>query len=554
MGRLDTLASRFLSLVVVAAALLHPGCASPDAVIAIDRPNVVPLPSDQTLPSLTLDATTISPMFTALLPVDAATVAALAVAGNLDIRQAREAVIESEGDVESTIGAAFPAIVPTALFEHVEGAVRASEGDIIGVRFDTFSPSIAVQWVLNPGRILANIAAAKKRLSASEFTEAAVSAETLRRAIVGFYALVLAQAEVGAAHQGKIEAEELVRITKFQTQVGVGVLADELRAVARLAERRQDVVLALVAFYEASVALGDTLNMDPGVTLVPSMAELPPTHFVRSDLTIEELMGFALAFRPDLASVRDLIEAAVADKDAAWWGQYGPEFAISYQYGGVMGNAGNVEPSRAFPPNLIVNPASANGSFTGNPVADGLIREGVLWGSQRADDRSDQSYGMNDQQRITAGVGWRLSLSAFGELKMAGARERRAAISGEQAVARVKQDVVRAVKASEAHRELIGLTRQQVDAAVEALRLTEANLSAGTMTTLDVLQSQDAATQARLRYAGAVVRYNQSQVNLLAAIGLIDSETVEAILTGGTGQGIDHDHSASVEEDPRGNG
>ena len=51
--------------------------------------------------------------------------------------------------------------------------------------------------------------------------------------------------------------------------------------------------------------------------------------------------------------------------------------------------------------------------------------------------------------------------------------------------------------------------------------------SSGTGLTIDVLQAQDAAYQARLRYATALVRYNQSQINLLAAIGLIDQETVE---------------------------
>ena len=45
-------------------------------------------------------------------------------------------------------------------------------------------------------------------------------------------------------------------------------------------------------------------------------------------------------------------------------------------------------------------------------------------------------------------------------------------------------------------------------------------------TTLDVLQAQDAATQARLRYARAVVSYNQAQVNLLAALGLISEESL----------------------------
>ena len=37
---------------------------------------------------------------------------------------------------------------------------------------------------------------------------------------------------------------------------------------------------------------------------------------------------------------------------------------------------------------------------------------------------------------------------------------------------------------------------------------------------------QDSATQARLRYAGAVVRFNQSQVDLLAALGLLDETSL----------------------------
>jgi outer membrane protein TolC len=43
------------------------------------------------------------------------------------------------------------------------------------------------------------------------------------------------------------------------------------------------------------------------------------------------------------------------------------------------------------------------------------------------------------------------------------------------------------------------------------------------MLLLDVLQAQNELDTARLRYADAVVRYNQSQVNLLASLGLLDA-------------------------------
>jgi len=48
------------------------------------------------------------------------------------------------------------------------------------------------------------------------------------------------------------------------------------------------------------------------------------------------------------------------------------------------------------------------------------------------------------------------------------------------------------------------------------------------MLALDALQAADAVNDARLRYARAVAAYNQSQVNLLAALGLIDGRRLSA--------------------------
>jgi outer membrane protein TolC len=42
---------------------------------------------------------------------------------------------------------------------------------------------------------------------------------------------------------------------------------------------------------------------------------------------------------------------------------------------------------------------------------------------------------------------------------------------------------------------------------------------------LDVLQAEDELDSARLRYAQAVAHYNQSQVRLLASLGLLKADT-----------------------------
>ncbi|MCH8150559.1 MAG: TolC family protein [Planctomycetes bacterium] len=117
-------------------------------------------------------------------------------------------------------------------------------------------------------------------------------------------------------------------------------------------------------------------------------------------------------------------------------------------------------------------------------------------------------------------------LRQAGRLHLLGRRdEQRAAL--DEAVALADETGDEALR-SKARRSLGALlfALSEYDAAQEALRLSEMNLKAGAMTTLDVLQAQDAATQARLRYAASVVHYNQSQVNLLAALGLLNEGTL----------------------------
>lgn len=508
------------------------GCQTPKFDAGPPRPDVSPSNQRTDQEALRLDASQIKPMYTELVPIDLPTVVRVAVAQNFDVRQARLSVEVSQGRYESTVGSAFPAIVPTAVFEHVEGSVRATEGNLVGVGFDTFQPSVAIQWIVNPGRVIYDIVAAKKRLHASEKLEQAVIQETLRQAVIQYYTLVFAQAGVTTAHQGVLEAEELLRISRIRVQTGMGVPADELRAKARLAERQQDLVSALNDLYNSSVALALTLHLDSATTLLPSVDAIPPITLVREDLPIDELLGIAVLFRPDLESVRQLAQAAAADTGSSWWGGFGPTMSLAYQYGGITGQANNVVPAEGIPGNLIVNSASANGSFSGNPFTNGLTKEGILRGSKRLDGRDDQTFSFSDQQRASAGLGWRFSLSAFGDLKTAKAVQKQAIIDAEQLLDIVRAEVVTAAQAGAAQDQLVALASQQVASAQEALRLSEANFRAGTMTTLDVLQAQDAATQARLRYARAVVRYNQSQVNLLAALGLLSED---AFLSGEEG-------------------
>lgn len=463
------------------ALLLLGGCASPQqSRTALEEPAVAPAHRPVSEHPIELDASRIAPMYREILAIDLPAVVRIAAAENFDVLQAREQVLASQSLLESARGSLFPSLVPSVSFEDVQGAVRATEGHLVGVGFETFQSSIAVQWVLNPGKVKYEIIAARKRLAASEHRQRAVVAETLRQAAVQYSELILAQARVAAARQAVSEAEELFRISEVRNKAGTGIPADVSRAQARLAIRQQELARALNAFYDASVSLSLTLGLDSSVTLVPEVAQLASVELVDDALELDELLELAVRHRPDLESVRAMAEAVAAQTNATWWSGFGPLLGVIYQFGGIESDDGNT------------------------------------------------SFAFKDQQRFSSGAGAPWSLSSFGAYKAAQAFERNALIEARRKLDEVVAEVVRFSQNSKTNRQLISESYKQLVAGEQAHRLVQANFQTGTMTLLDVLQSEDAQAQAHLSYAEAIIHYNTSQVNLLAALGLISEDRLTA--------------------------
>lgn len=440
-------------------------------------------PSTQPAGLLELGGAEIRPMYRELLAVDLESVARVVMSRNLDIQQARQRVEAARGRYESSIEAIFPVIAPSILYQHVNGVNQLGGGNLVLTHFNNLLPAITVQWILNPGQVVYDIIASRRRVEASGQQEEAVQLDSLRTAAVQYYDLVLTQAQVAAARQASGEAEESLRLTALRTRAGTALAADEMRSRAFLAGRRQDLLVAVNGFYLASLALSTTLQLDPVVTLVPGPDEIAQTTLVREDFSIDQLLGLAVRYRPDLMSARTLLASVEADHGASVWGGLGPQLQSAYSVGAL----GTELRGRDFHPR----------------------------GTQRA----------------SASAGFALGLSTFGHVKTADANVRSAAVDVERELERVRVQVVTAQQGSLTHAALIPIAREQVDSAQEALRLAESNLKAGTMLLLDVLQAEDELNTARLRYASAVVRYNQSQVNLLSALGLLNRQTLFAPTT-----------------------
>jgi len=467
--------------------MLLPGClVSHTRIPAKERPSVAPAPEPRT-GGVPLAPSRTRPLHRELLAIDLPTAARLVLARNPDIERARARVEGTRGRLESAEGALLPVLAPGLLFEWVDGGVRATEGNIVDVGFHSFTPFVAVQWVLNPGKVVYDLVAARKRFLSAQYEERAVVQEELKTAALQFYGLLLAQARVDAATQALAEGDESLRVARARRQAGLALPAEELRAEAEAAARRQDVTMEMQGFYEASVALALTLHLHPVVTLVPRAERLDPAPLVREDLPLDDLLALAVEHRDDLQAVRVLLEAAAAERSAAGWGALGPEAGAAYQVGGIMGRAQDV----------------------GSPPRD-------------------ETFGLRDQERFTAGARWRLGLSSLGDLRQARSAERHVALEATRKLDEVRAGVALHWQESRAQRQLVGEAERQVGSAEEALRLARAHHAAGAMTSLDVLQAQTAAAEARSRHIHALVGYNRAQVALLAALGLLEARSLGA--------------------------
>lgn len=432
-------------------------------------------PATQPSASLDLGGVTIQPMYRQLLAVDLPTVARVAGARSIEIRQAQARVQASRGRYESSVEAIFPVIAPSLAYQHLEGVNQNANGTLVLTSFNNLLPAITLQWIVNPGHIYYDIVASKRRLLAADKQEQAAELETLRTAAVQYYDLVLRQARVRVAQKAEAEAQEALRLAGAQVRAGTGLAADEMRAQAFLAGRREDLLIAVNDFYHASLALTLTLQLDPLVTLAPSAPAIEQKTLVDNALDIDKLLAMSIEYRPDLQAARDLLAAAQADKKAIIWGALGPQLQAAYTYGGLGTRVHQID------------------------------------------------YSLHEQQRGSASAGFALGASTFGNVHTASATLRSAALDVEQQLEQVRVQVVEAQQNSATTAALIPIARRQVESAQEALRLAQSSQREGTLLLLDVLQAEDAVDAARLRYADAVVHYNQSQVNLTAALGVLDA-------------------------------
>lgn len=387
--------------------------------------------------------------------------------GNLDTRIARSVVDAAWAERRSAVAAWWPDLTVGALSRHTDGMLQGTFGDLGEATFETALLGAIVRWNLNPGEIHHRGRAALEAASAAEAGADGVLERARAQAAARYIELAGAVALVGLARQTRDDAAEFLRLTRALEEKGIAPGVDVQRARAEAARREDSVATAERVYRVASARLAETLDLDPAVPILPAEASLGPVDLPPPE-DPEDLVALALAGRPEVRAAGREVAAAEARLAALRWGAFGPDVTLEVQQSAL---------------GLTFSDTGAQSIYT--------ARLGVTL-------RPDQA----------------------GELRAARARLEAARLREARARLGVRTEVVEAREAVVLSHRRLGPAREALEAAGQALRISQVRFASGLGSALEILQAQDAVAAARVTAAAVLVEAGRSVTDLRRAVGI----------------------------------
>lgn len=487
------------------------------------------LPAPKALPP---SATSLPPtpalMLDRVLPITLPAALQLAELSNLDIAQAREVVNQARAAQMQARAMALPNLQQSNAYNHHEGQIQKTEGNIITVNRDSLwnnvGPVLSYQLVDTIfSRLLAN-----RLLDATQAGMRRVNNDTLLAVADAYFAVLRARRRLArledtmdflvSEQTSPLRAQSRGLYPLIRNFVEVGgkdaLRSDLERVRVEVLRRQEEMAAAALDFTVASAELARLLQLDPDIMLVPAedfrfTLALPGDGFANQSL--EQLVSVALSNRPDLAENRALVDAALARVRTAKWRPFLPTLAVGYNWGGFGGG-----PS-------IVGTTLVPGS---NPPR--VVNVTGLGSSGHIDNYQTRT-------EFDAAVVWRLQNMGFGnvaEIRQNEAAYRRSQLAQMQVVQRIITQVVQSQAQVEWWRQRLSITQTSLfgpnyelnGAVFQSLRLNFDRIRAAEGRPLEVLDSIRSLSDLLDAYGGAMTDYERSRFRLLISLGLTPSE------------------------------
>ncbi len=385
---------------------------------------------------------------------------------NLDLRIAESRAEEEEGERRSAALRFWPSLGAGVLSRHTDGTLQGTFGDIGRSSFDTALASVILRWDLNPMATHLRFRAVGGEARAARADAEATRSGSQLEAAREYLELLGAAALVTVARKTQDDAANFLKITRALEEKGLGPGVDVARARSELAVRQQSLALAEQAFRVASARLAETLDMDPAAIILPedtaiAVPALPETE------AIDVHLARALADRPEVKAAAEEVASARARLASLRWETYGPSLALEAQ-------------------------------------------EGLL-GTSFPDARGQSIYG--------ARLGWTFNAFQIGAVQAALSRLTTARLGEARMKQRIRTEVVTARESVELTRRRLDPAREALEAAEQALGISQVRFTGGLGSALEVLQAQDAVAATRAEAVRVLVEAHQAIYELRRAVG-----------------------------------
>lgn len=406
--------------------------------------------------------------------IDLATVLRLAGAQNLDVQLAKEKLNEAEARFDSATWQFFPWVNVGVGYKRHDNRIQNVEGVIIDADKQSLNAGGTVTAQVDLGEAIYKRLVEKQKREVARHGVQSANSRALRDAVSAYFDLAKAQA-VGDAIAESLRVSEAYE-KQLTNAVGIGVAykGDELRVRVqseryRMAQRQAQEKRAI-----AAAKLAEVLHLEQGTGLTARQRQLVPLSVVSLKAPLSELVAEAQSARPEVSEMASFVAAAEQERKAA---KYAPLI-----------------------PSLV-----ATGFF------------GTLGGGQESD---MSSFGSSFDGVV--GLSWRIGPGGLFDStreRQAEARQNIAKVEQTRLTDRLAAEVASLHARAKSLSDQVSMARDNLKTATEALAAGEQRKEAGIGVVLEVVQSQQDLTQARLAYAEIVAEQNKAQYELLHALG-----------------------------------
>lgn len=407
-------------------------------------------------------------------PIDLPTTLRLAGAQNLDVKIARERLVEAKAVHSSAIAQFFPWIAPGITYRQHDDKIQDVEGNIIDVNKYSYAPGAALAVQVDIGDALYKSLATKQLAKAADEAFQAQRQDSVLAAAQGYFELAFAQASVGVERQSLDINTDYERQLLHALDAGIAFRGDLLRVTVQK-ERSQTALRQAVERQRIVAArLAQVLHLDPTIELVAQQSELAPLSLIESNAALDPLVQQSLFSRPELKQSKSLLAASRETKNGATYGPLIPTVGAQGFFGGLGGG-----------------------------------RSGV-----------PDSFG--PQEDYLLGLSWRVGpggLFDFTRTRAADSRVRQAEVSQEKLRDELTRQVVEAFTHWQSVDDQLATARRALTAAEEALRLAQQRKEFAVGIVLETIQAEQDLTRARLDYLRAIAEFNKAQYALQKATG-----------------------------------